>query len=67
MVENIMNIYIKVAKDYSATLMTESGEALWKFASLSAARQACGDLQHCFELDMEQADEDLSCSNCLLS
>jgi len=62
-----MNIYIEVAKDQSATLMTERGEALWTFASLAAAQQACGDLQHCFEYDSEQVDEDLSCSNCLLS
>lgn len=62
-----MNIYIKVAKDHSATLMTERGEVLWTFASLAAAQQACGDLQQSFELDSEQADEDLSCSNCLLS
>lgn len=67
MVDKGMNIYIKVSKDCSATLMTERGEALWTFASLSAAQQACGDLQHCFELDSAQVDEDLSCSNCMLS
>lgn len=62
-----MNIYIKVSRDHSATLMTEAGEELWTFASLSAAQQACGDLQHCFEFDAASADEDLSCSSCSLS
>jgi len=62
-----MNIYIKVSKDFSATLMTENGEELWTFASLAAAQQACGDLRHCFEHESAHLDEDLSCSNCSLT
>ena len=62
-----MSIYIKVSRDLSATLMTESGEELWTFSSLTAAQQACGDLQHYFASDEATDEEDLSCSNCALT
>jgi hypothetical protein len=38
-----MKVYIKEWANKTATLLTENGEVVWTFSSVSEARQACQD------------------------
>jgi hypothetical protein len=52
-----MKVCIKEWPNKTATIMTDNGEVIWTFSSVTAARKACNDW-HSIYVDKDDCDDE---------